>query len=205
MPTRSRIALALTQCLSALLCGCSLLCEQSFVDVIDNWGHGSSEHDSRVMDIVLKSVDGVNHYGMNELMLSSLVRKMRSNPLLLGQLFTRYRSNSGAIPPCDDDGWFVARLIDDMQTDAESRAEKAVYILLLASMFNRADWLTDLEWPLVEKKWVEISDWVSQHKYVAVYDHNLCKYVIDDSVILEKGRVPQSRQSWLDCTSSDRQ
>ena len=184
---------------SILLSGCLSNSKPPIDVVIAKWGGTSSSYDDHVADVVLTSVDGVHSYDMDSEMLNALVHKLQSEPRLLKRLFIRYRGGPKDAPSCDDKDWFIARLIERMQTNSTTSSRKALYIVLLASMFDKPEWVSDLEWKNVEAKWNEIASQVEQWRYFVVYDHAYDKYAVDEAALSSGHRVLPSRQTWLVC------
>ena len=156
------------------------------------------EEDRIVVDALLTSANDVHNYDMTPEFLNALVQRIQEEPELLRQIFAEFRRSRGSFaPPCNDEGWFVARLAQDMIENSETTAEKSVHLFVLASAFDRPEWVADLDWKKVPERWRITTKWLQQHKYYIVFDHEHAVYVVDQSAKRNGTRVVPSRQTWL--------
>ena len=172
----------------------------SIEPLAEKWGKGTVHDDRRVVDALLECSRSVHYHDMTPRFLNALTNRIQEKPELLSEIFGSFCESFPA-PECDDTGWFIARFANATQ---ESRLDQNIPrvitdIFLAASMFNRPEWVSDLRWNEVIPRSKEVSTWLEQNMYYAVYDFDKKFYIIDETAREQKKRVVPSRQSWIRC------
>lgn len=183
--------------------GCGLFPEERFERRIERLGAGSKDEDEFILTSVFQSTDGVHEHSMGRELFNTLTKKVCSNPKLLIRLFEGYKEFRGQAPPCNygtdcESCLFVELLVRDIR-EITDRPRKALYIIILASMFDNIDWMIGGTWDSVPIRFEQALQWVEANAPYAVYDDQLNRFTIDEPAKLARTPVQQSRQTWSRC------